>query len=445
VRRSTAVLAVLLAGCGGGPPPLAPVPAAGAAPDDCRLEAGQGLRPDTLKLALSDSVDGTHAPVPANESERLLFRQLYETLVRLSCSDSVRPALARSWHAESDGRVWTFVLRDGRFSDGTPITAEAVGLAWARNARGAAPWPGIASVAAASERELVVTFAEPRASVPPELADPALAVAGVPGRNGWPATSGDYRIGFDEVAVTAGTATRRIDAPAVVGAAPLLSILVAPRADPIDLLDAGAAALVTRRPSVLAYAAGGRDRIALPLAWDRVYVALLAPASVARPLVDTLAGVRAALARDAVRAEARGAEPPYWWETRATCRGQPWPERAPVGHRIVYPAADSTARELAERAVALPAAARLQLVAVGLGASELTRALAAGGEVAYIVPYPRPSPAACGAVPARPRGALIVPLVETRARAVLRRGAEVWADGDGGARFAAPASAAGSP
>jgi hypothetical protein len=26
---------------------------------------------------------------------------------------------------------------------------------------------------------------------------------------------------------------------------------------------------------------------------------------------------------------------------------------------------------------------------------------------------------------------------------VLRRGAEVWADGDGGARFAAPASAAG--
>ena len=76
-------------------PPAAPAlgPQAGSA--DCALiaEAGEPV----ATVALSNPIDPTNALHPSNESERLVFRQVYETLVRIDCEGRVAPALADSW------------------------------------------------------------------------------------------------------------------------------------------------------------------------------------------------------------------------------------------------------------------------------------------------------------------------------------------------------------
>src|SRR4051794_6774961 len=62
---------------------------------DCALLAEPGEPIETV--ALSDHIDPSNAPRPSNESEQLLFRQLYETLVRVDCHGRARPGLAASW------------------------------------------------------------------------------------------------------------------------------------------------------------------------------------------------------------------------------------------------------------------------------------------------------------------------------------------------------------
>ncbi|MBC6458922.1 ABC transporter substrate-binding protein [Actinomadura sp. HBU206391] len=53
--------------------------------------------------------------------------RVWEPLVTLDAELKPSPALATGWRLSADGRRWTFELRGGvRFSDGTPLTAEAV-------------------------------------------------------------------------------------------------------------------------------------------------------------------------------------------------------------------------------------------------------------------------------------------------------------------------------
>ena len=92
------------------PTPAQP-PRPTAAIDACALSTDSAPMPDTLTLALSGSVDPAHAPVPVIDAERMAFRQLYETLVRLDCAGVPQPALAASWTSGESGRRWTFTLR----------------------------------------------------------------------------------------------------------------------------------------------------------------------------------------------------------------------------------------------------------------------------------------------------------------------------------------------
>ena len=97
-----------------------PRPEAGSV-DDCALIAEPGEPIATV--ALNDRIDPSNAPRPSNESERLLFRQLYETLVRVDCHGRVRPGLAASWQIDPNGRTWIVTVgENARFSDGAPIT-----------------------------------------------------------------------------------------------------------------------------------------------------------------------------------------------------------------------------------------------------------------------------------------------------------------------------------
>lgn len=228
------------------------------------------------------------------------------------------------------------------------------------------------------------------------------------------------------------------------GTSPVVDTIALPRGGDLrDFLDRGLPAtagppradvLVTRDPDVLSYAAqlGTYRGIALP--WDRTY-ALVAPrfdSTAVQPTADE----RAALARDAVQADARGAQPPFWWETDTTC-ATGTPRYSPGAPRIIgYPADDPIARQLAERMVALagapqtpswipsalssPAAGPLRTV--GFAPTALNDALASGQIAAFVTGVPRSRPAECSGPARIPAGALLVPLVDSRAHALMRRG-----------------------
>jgi hypothetical protein len=349
-------------------------------------------------VVLLDPVNSANASAPTNDSERLLYRRLFHTLVRLDCRGQPRPGLARSWAADSTGRVWTFTLREGiRLGDGAPLTATHLVSAWQARQPGAPIV--LQSAVALDERTLAVTLSEPSDSVPRVLADPAYAIA-------VDSTESMARLRF----------------------------LDGSSGDPRDALDRGADLAVTRDPALVDYVVSRSDFVTFPLPWDRTYVLLQPAGAMALPwrLDDS---THALLARDAVKADARPAQPPYWWETLPSCAGasSPAPPRA-RSSRIVYPAGDPVARGIAARIVALTKGST-PLTAGALEAADFEAALRSQSERAYIVPMPRESLASCRPEDTWPADVTLEPLIETRAHAIVRRGTPpIGVDWDGTVR-----------
>ena len=179
-----------------------------------------------------------------------------------------------------------------------------------------------------------------------------------------------------------------------------------------NVVDAGAALIATDDLSLIAYAAMRPDLEVAPLPWDRTYLRL---SHASRPLGATVGP-------DAVHADARPSEPPACElsSTEEGPRGGTTPST-----RVVYDVGDRTARQLAERIVALVEIGDAR--AVGLSAAELDAALGDGSELAYIISVPRAS--YCEAL-----GALLrpgpwtsahsaLPLIDTRAHGITPRAA----------------------
>jgi hypothetical protein len=219
-------------------------------------------------------------------------------------------------------------------------------------------------------------------------------------------------------------------APADSISAPFVRVaLLRASADPRDLLDAAAAGaagpadvLVTRDPSTIAYARARSEFTVAPLDWDRVHAAIVIDP--ARTRIAATPELRASLARDAVRADARAAEPPYPWQT-AACEGR-GPRHPSPARRVVYRRGDPVGRDIAERLVAMDGS----VTAAALADDSLSAAVAVGADAVYIAMLPVRADSTvaadvggpCSAVPARPAGTFIVPLVETRAHAIVRSG-----------------------
>jgi hypothetical protein len=178
-----------------------------------------------------------------------------------------------------------------------------------------------------------------------------------------------------------------------------------------NAIDAGTALIATDDLDLTAYAAARADLEVTPLPWDRTYVRL-------SPRAELPLGADAG--PDAVRADARSAEAPG-------C--EPFLPEASAdsgslsSKRVVYDGADPTAREIAERIVAL--AGRSDATAVGMPAAELDLALRAGSELAYVVSVSRFS--YCGTLAALAQHApwmsshSVLPLIDTRAYAIAPR------------------------
>ena len=437
------------------PPPLSSE--AGIA--DCALIADRG-EPITT-VALGDRIEPSNAPRPSNDSERLLFRQLYETLVRVDCNGRAAPGLAASWRLDADGRTWIVTLRESaRFSDGTPVTAADVRASWSRDRFGDELHPPVSrlvqSIAPVGDRALAITLRSRRVDAPVTLAHPDLAVAKPIADSSWPAGTRAGRIapeGRTRVAGAADVITLVRDDLSTV------RFLVAP-GDPRDLLDGGVDLLLTRDPAALQYAATLPQLQSVPMAWQRVHVLLTPGRSRLSPWLSEDA--RRVLADDAVRGEARAALGPFWWQMLPDCDVTPSPARPQSSStpRVVYDAGDAAGRDLAERFVGLVRASgpgatgmldailpdrprRTYQRATGLSGEALALARRLGGDAGYVLSLDSRPLDPCRDLQALVAGArwldpeTIVPLVETRVHAIVRRGRSgVTAEWDGGVLLA---------
>ena len=433
-RAFVVTCAVAGSGCGGAPPPSGR-PVTG---DPCVI-AEQPLAGDPLVFALPGAVDPANAPVPTTLAERIVFRALYETLIRIDCRGRILPGLAVSWRSEDGGRRWVFEIRpNATFVDGFPVTARAVMASWRANeSRRPRPWADsvVTSVSVRGDRSLAVSLDRPHTGVPRVFADPGLAVAR-------PAPSGDvWALGSGAFTVATASEDRVLAVPRqkdAAGGLPEISFRAAGD-DPRDLVDAGATLVMTTDPAVSAYATavGGVRVVALP--WDRVYVLAVPSASIdtmgqpVRTLPENLTAAAAG-------ADARVPVSPYWWQDASACLEQGQRVRSDddklLVPRILYRRDDRTARGLAERLVALSGSAwvrellpagidPMQVAAAGLAQPAYDVVLREGGIAAYVVALERAVLDTCAAAAALADRvawpARLIPLVETRPHLVIQR------------------------
>lgn len=227
-----------------------------------------------------------------------------------------------------------------------------------------------------------------------------------------------------------------------------------------DMLDAGIDLLVTDDPAVVSYAALRDDLLTVRLPWERVYVVLSsesAPSNVSAAGRLTLAEWVA----DAVRADARTAQPSFWWESSDRCATPVASNHAAPASRstrVVYQSGDRVAQGLAERLVALAgrrsrgadsvlgtllpglSRANTRATVAALSPNELAAALRAGDDLAYVLPLPRIAVAPCDEfaklMHAAPWLQSVIPLIDTRSVAIVRRnGVGLSVDVDGSLRL----------
>ena len=81
--------------------------------------------PATIDPQLSSAVDGA-----------IMISHLFESLIRWDDDGNgnavLKPGIAESWDVSEDGLKWTFHLRDAKWSDGKPITANDFVYSWNR-------------------------------------------------------------------------------------------------------------------------------------------------------------------------------------------------------------------------------------------------------------------------------------------------------------------------
>jgi hypothetical protein len=351
--------------------------------------------------------------VPANQDERLVFRQLFPTLVRLDCQGELRPALATSWQSDTTPRTWTFVLRNGaRFPDGSSLTAQSIEADWIRR-DSALREAGLDSVRAIDDRTLRVTMKNLRDSLPGVFADPLWSV----GSNS--------------------TATRLSEGRLTVSLGPgraILEIAVAGTRDLRDALDAGADLVVSGDPQVIDYAARTSELNTYPLPWDRTYALLQHPgAQVVYSTLDST--LKLSLVRDVVQTEARPSASRHWWNSSPCSVEVSMVGTTPTGSRIVYQQTDPVARQLAERLVAV-ANDQSPMTALASDPLRFAAELERGADRGYIVAIPLQSASPCRESAQWTRRGRLYPLIDTRQHAIVRRGSPaLTVDWDGTPRF----------
>ncbi len=118
------ILSFTLTACG--PKTPAAEPAAPAAPTEAPKEAQE------LTINLFAEVSTLDFQACSSSGEIQIYNWIMEGLTRSAGGGSVKPGIAEKYEASPDGKVWTFHLRDAKWSDGKPVTANDFKYGWMR-------------------------------------------------------------------------------------------------------------------------------------------------------------------------------------------------------------------------------------------------------------------------------------------------------------------------
>lgn len=297
ILAAALLAASLLAGCHPAPPSDPSLPQAVTEPalwpaesgdlgtrrEHCDPLPGQARPGGSFLFALTDSVLPRHAPVPRNPSERIVFAQLYETLVNLDCAGVVTPGLADQWTCTQDSTVWVFTVRqDARFWDGSRVNAADIKQAWCSNQtctdglERITPWAWFnaraSTISVLDAHRLSIRLPEPQADFPSLLTHSATAVA--VRRDGWtwPVGSGPCRLRATTPPPMPELECRPNPQHPLAPIWKQLTFLVQPNRDPRDLIATGFdLAQVADLESVRFFRETGEGAV-VSLPWNRLYM-----------------------------------------------------------------------------------------------------------------------------------------------------------------------------
>ena len=107
---------IVITGCG-----VAQKQTTGTQTSDQVVRYNLGAEPESLDPAkMTGMIEGTVA------------NALFEGLVRYDDANKPQPGIAAEWHISDDGLVYTFRLREAKWSNGDPVTAEDFRFSWLR-------------------------------------------------------------------------------------------------------------------------------------------------------------------------------------------------------------------------------------------------------------------------------------------------------------------------
>ena len=129
-------------------------PAGGARDDSTPRRGG------TAVLGSISDVDSWNEYTSQQSFAGNLLRRIYLRLAQdngrgIGDPTNFGPLLAESWESAEDGLSLTFVLRETRWSDGRPLTANDVRFTWLAQTHDDVPWIGIASKSRITDVEVI--------------------------------------------------------------------------------------------------------------------------------------------------------------------------------------------------------------------------------------------------------------------------------------------------
>ena len=90
------------------------------------IATGNAIGDDIIRIASPYKVLNLDPVRSAAAGTIELYGQLYSRVLRLDSDGNLAPGLASSWEVSDGGKTITLKLRDAKFSDGSPITADDV-------------------------------------------------------------------------------------------------------------------------------------------------------------------------------------------------------------------------------------------------------------------------------------------------------------------------------
>ena len=117
------ILLPILAACGGGSAPATQPTTAPAAQPTAAPVVGTA-QPGVLRLVTGSEPDNIDPQKASFVNEIQFIMMAYQALMTFDLNMNPIPGAAEKVDVSADGKVYTFTLRrDGKYSDGTPLTA----------------------------------------------------------------------------------------------------------------------------------------------------------------------------------------------------------------------------------------------------------------------------------------------------------------------------------